>query len=86
MTVQHQAQREPDPRQYHGAPQTTYDALLFELSRHGVSRLSELNCRRRLSDLSTAQVRELIAALLRLRSKHPAITDELVEKLGGQLP
>lgn len=75
-----------DPRRRRDAPQSTYDALLFELSRHGVSRLAEANCQRRLADLSTTQLREMIAALMRLRSRHLAITDELLEKLGGQLP
>jgi hypothetical protein len=68
------------------APQSTYDACLYELREHGVSQLSQPNCKRRLGDLTTDQVRELIAALLRLKPKYPAtISDTLILKLGDQL-
>jgi hypothetical protein len=68
------------------ARQSTCDACLYELREHGVSQLLQPNCKRRLGDLSTDQVRELIAALLRLRPKYPAtITDALILKIGDQL-
>jgi hypothetical protein len=68
------------------APQSTYDACLYELWENGVSQLSQPNCKRRLGDLSTDQVRELTAALLRLKPKYPVtITDTLILKLGDQL-
>jgi hypothetical protein len=73
------------PERY-GAPQSTYDALLWELREFGVMRLAERECRRRLGDLSTAQVRELVAALIRLRPKWPNVTDNLILKIGGLLP
>jgi hypothetical protein len=73
-----------DPRR-HGAPQSTFDALLYELRTHGISQFANPNCRRRLADLSSHQVRELIAALMRLRPKYSAITDDLLLKLGDQL-
>jgi hypothetical protein len=70
----------------HGdAPQSTYDAALYELRTHGIAQLEKPNCRRRLGDLSTQQVRDLIAALIRLRPNYPAITDELILKLGDCL-
>jgi hypothetical protein len=78
-------QEDPGMSASHCAAQSTCDALLYELRTHGVERLAEPNCRQRLAELSTDQVRELIAALLRIRSKHPAITDELLLQLGGQL-
>jgi hypothetical protein len=43
------------------------------------------HCRRRLSDLSTKQLRELIAALMRLRPQYSMINDELLLKLGDLL-
>jgi hypothetical protein len=70
---------------YNAAPQSTYDAAVYELRTYGIAQLEKPNCRRRLADLSTAQVRELIAALIRLRPKYPKITDELIGKVGDQL-
>ena len=67
------------------ASQVTCDAILYELRTYGISQLAKPNCRRRLFDLSTEQVRELIAALMRLRPRYPAITDDLLLKLGDQL-
>lgn len=66
-------------------PRATMDALIYELRTHGLPQLGKVNCRRRLSDLSTPQVRELIASLIRLRPKYPAITNELILKLGDHL-
>jgi hypothetical protein len=67
------------------ASRTTYDAALWELRTHGVAQLAKENCRRRLSDLSTKQIRDLIAALIRLRSQYSMINDELLLKLGDLL-
>jgi hypothetical protein len=66
------------------APQTTYDAALWELRTYGLAQLAKENCRSRLSDLSTKQLRELIAALMRLR-QYSMINDELLLKLGDLL-
>ena len=67
------------------AAQTTYDAALWELRTYGVAQLVKENCRRRLSDLSIKQLRELIAALMRLRPQYSMIDDELLLKLGDLL-
>lgn len=67
------------------APRTTCDALLYELRTHGITQLSNPSCLLRLGDLSTDQIRDLIASLLRLQPQHAAITDELILKLGDQL-
>jgi hypothetical protein len=69
----------------HDVPQATYDAVLWELRTYGLAQLANENCRRRLSDLSTKQLRELIAALMRLRSQYLTINDELLLKLGDLL-
>jgi len=67
------------------APRSTYDAALWELRTYGVAQLAKENCRRRLSDLSTKQLRELVAALMRLRPQYSMINDELLLKLGDLL-
>jgi hypothetical protein len=67
------------------APQSTFDALVFELRTHGLPQLNKTSCRLRLGQLSTQQVRELIAALVRLRPRYLAITEELILKLGDFL-
>ena len=69
-----------------GAARSTCDALIYELRRDGRAALERPNCRHRLADLSTAQVRELIATLIRLRPQHAAtITEDLIGLLGDQL-
>jgi hypothetical protein len=67
------------------APQSTYYAALWELRTYGLAQLVKENCRRRLSDLSTKQLRELIAALMQLRPQYSIINDELLLKLGDLL-
>ncbi len=67
------------------APRVTYDALLYELRTNGIAQLAKPHCRGRLADLSTEQVRELFDALIRLKPKYPAITDDLIRRIGDQL-
>jgi len=67
------------------APLTTYDAALWELRTFGVGQLTKEDCCRRLSDLSTKQLRELIAALMRLQSQYSMVNDQLLLKLGDLL-
>jgi hypothetical protein len=64
------------------APETTYEAALYELRTKGLAQLANPSCLRRLGNLSTDQVTELIAALVRLKPSYHAITDELISKLG----
>jgi len=69
------------------APQSTYHACLYELREYGVTQLTKPSCKRRLGDLSIDQVRELIAALLRLKPKYRVtINDTLILTLGELLP
>jgi hypothetical protein len=72
----------PRPDQAAGS---TVEALMLTLRERGDAALAEPNCRRRLADLSTVQVRYVIARLMRSRSRYPAITDELLLRLGRQL-
>lgn len=67
------------------APRATVEALLYELRTHGLAALERPSCRRRLADVSSAQLRDVIAALIRVRPNYPTITDDLLLKLGEQL-
>jgi hypothetical protein len=64
------------------AAKSTFDACLFELREHGIKQLAKPSCRRRLADLSSKQMAELLNALVRLRSRYPNITDDLLFELG----
>ena len=68
-----------------GTPQSTVEALVYELRTHGLTALQHPNCLRRLDHVSTAQLREVLGRLIKLRPKYPAITDDLLLKLGGLL-
>ena len=77
---------EPPPQQQHRrAAQATVDALIFSLRQRGEAALSERDIQRRLADLSSDQIREVIARLIKLRSTYPAVTDDLLFRLGGQM-
>jgi hypothetical protein len=67
------------------AAQSTYDALLWTLREYGLSRLSDSRTLERLSELTSTQLEELVAALTRLQTKYPrTCTDELIQKLRDQ--
>jgi hypothetical protein len=64
------------------AAQSTFDAVLYVLSRHGIARLDDAWTRPRLADFSTTQLKELIAAMERMQPRYPrTITDELLSTL-----
>jgi hypothetical protein len=67
----------------YGAPQSTCDAVLYELRTYGLARLQSPVTRRRLGDMSDAQLKYLIAALIRLQPKYHNISDELILALDG---
>lgn len=67
------------------AASSTVEALVYSLRERGEVALRERDPRHRLSQLSIMQVREVIARLMRLRAKYPAISDDLLLLLGGQL-
>jgi Holliday junction resolvase RusA-like endonuclease len=70
-----------DPRRWPEAPQSTYDAALFELREYGITQLEKPNCQRRLAMLSPKQLEDITAALLRLQPCYQTITDELIATL-----
>ena len=70
-----------DPRRWPEAPQSTYDAALFELREYGITQLEKPNCQRRLALLSPKQLEDVIAALLRLQPRYQTITGELIATL-----
>lgn len=51
---------------------------MFSLRSRGSAALAEASTQRRLSEMSPAQVREIIARLTRLQPQYPAINDELI--------
>jgi hypothetical protein len=67
------------------AAASTLEALMFSLRERGTAALAEPQTRRRLAALSTAQVQVILARLMALRPKYPAIDDELLFLLGEQL-
>jgi hypothetical protein len=65
---------------------STVEALLYELREYGLPQFGNPNCLTRLGDLSTEQLRHVIARLMKIRPVYPTtITDELLLKLGEQL-
>jgi hypothetical protein len=66
---------------YNEAAKTTYEAVVFELRTHGLPQLNNQNCQRRLSDLSRAQNKNLIASLQQWRGQYPKVCDELLATL-----
>ena len=67
------------------AAASTVEALMLALRSRGAAALAEPETRRRLADLSSAQVREILARLLALRPDYPVIDDELLFLIGEQL-
>lgn len=65
-----------------GAARSTVEAVVYELRTYGFAATAGQNCQRRLSELSSAQIREVIERLYRLQPKYPAITDDLLLLLG----
>jgi hypothetical protein len=65
------------------AAQSTFDAVLWALRTYGVVRLSDTWMLPRLADFSPEQVRELVAAMRRLRAtaQWPNVTDQLIREL-----
>jgi|SoiMethySBSTD1v2_1073268.scaffolds.fasta_scaffold2666299_1 hypothetical protein len=68
-----------------GAAASTVEAVMYELRTYGVAALAGPNCRRRLGELTEAQLGEVIERLIAMRTRYPAITDELLFQLGEQL-
>jgi hypothetical protein len=67
------------------AARSTYDACLWVLRTYGTARLADAWMLPRLAEFSPEQMRELIAAMHRLKAsgQWPNVTDELVAKLEG---
>jgi hypothetical protein len=67
------------------APQTTVEAVMYELRTDGIAALKAPNCRRRLGDLSKPQIKEVLTRLIKLRGRDycPGITPELLVYIEG---
>jgi hypothetical protein len=72
-----------------GAAPTTVEALMVGFRTKGLAHLQDPKCQRRLSELSTKQLREVISRLVYCRETYPGrdpgITDELLLQLEEQL-
>jgi hypothetical protein len=66
---------------YNEAPEATYNAVVYELRTYGLPQLNNPNCQRRLADLSTAQLKNLMASLQQRRSQYPNVCDESLATL-----
>jgi hypothetical protein len=75
--------RELQARRGDGAAHATVGALLYQLRTDGLAAFEHPNCRRRLVDLSDGQLREVMAALIRIRPSCAAVTGELLIALDG---
>jgi hypothetical protein len=67
------------------AAKSTVEALMYVLRTFGLAALAGPNCRRRLGELTEGQLGEVIERLIAMRTRYPAITDELLFQLGEQL-
>lgn len=74
----------PPPQSHEAAP-STVEALMYELRSFGVAALAGPNCRRRLGELTEAQLGGVIERLIAMRPRYPAVTDALLFQLGEQL-
>ena len=83
----HLPTRRQTPRQDFGdgAAPSVVDALLFELSRYGLSRLNNEKTQGRLAKLSVDQLRDVSARLVRMKPRYPEITAELLDVLRDQI-
>jgi hypothetical protein len=61
-----------------GAAGSTVDALLHQLRTGGLAALKDPSCRARLTELSDAQLRDVLGRLIRIRGKFAAVTDDLI--------
>ena len=67
------------------APASTYEAALYALRTRGIAAFAEPRLRQRLAELSADQMRELVAALTRLRPQCPSISEALMSELGKRI-
>ena len=83
---QHLPRRQTHRRDFGGsAAPSVVDALLFELSRYGLSRLNNKKTQGRLAELSVDQLRDVSARLVRMKPRYPEITAELLDVLRDQI-
>ena len=73
------------PARRRAAAASTYEAVLYTLRTRESAALGERHCRQRLAELSDDQMRELVAALKRLKPQYPSISEELMLELGKRI-
>jgi hypothetical protein len=67
------------------ATASTIEALMLALRERGAAALAEPDRQKLLANVSTAQMRDILARLMAFRPSYPAIDDELLFLLGKQL-
>jgi hypothetical protein len=67
-----------------GAAPTTLEAAMYSLRERGERALAEPNCQRRLSEMSPAQIDEIITRLTKMRRNYPGISDALIARLNNE--
>jgi hypothetical protein len=74
-----------DQRAHYGAADATVAAVMFHLRENGLAAILDPDCQDRLEVLSADQIAKVIARLSgrKMRDACPAITDQLLDKLGG---
>jgi hypothetical protein len=73
------------PPVFDGAAASTVEAIMLELRTYGIEQLKKENTKRRLSELSDRQLREVIQRLVKLQSRYPQIGDKLIFALQEKL-
>jgi hypothetical protein len=60
------------------AAPTTVEAVMYELREDGLTALKTPNCQRRIGELSRRQLLGVLGRLLKLRSRYPKVSDDLL--------
>jgi N-acetyl-anhydromuramyl-L-alanine amidase AmpD len=60
------------------AAQSTVEAVRYELRICGIAQLQKPRTQARLANFSAEQITEMVTSLRRMRSRYPAITEELI--------
>jgi hypothetical protein len=68
------------------AARSTVEALMYQLRMHGLRAIGAASCQARLTELSEAQLRDVITRLICMRAHYPAVTNDLLSALVELLP
>lgn len=63
------------------AARSTAEALVCQLRTHGRRAVGEESCQARFTELSEAQLRDVVTRLICMRAHYPAVTNDLLSAL-----